>query len=447
MDGKNQKESREAGTRSQTLKTIFCPKEKREDLSESFVYRYPETEELDGYLFRHIYGGVYAPSREFTVTDEELERLSEKYPGIEFWIATKKRKTIYRMTKEGGFESSHSGIVCFAKSAVYSKIEEKEFISAVPGFYHETKERVTDLLGKKHTFMFSKYPYYGPFFRRNGCKKMAFVFPDENNRYKGYPKHIVMGGCIGYLFCPGFYYFKDTPWVEVGSKLNVSYDTAIAGYDDLYSASIKVSYLAVGQENIKKLSEAGKWMGRGWDMLKCSADTAEQEILPVYITAELEEKAKHTDLQELVEWQNAASDKIVEKPMCIENSVKELIPGFGIRNLKLAFKYIFFPKKEAETYLYAYMTDHKLVLIKQGYQEEEIRKEYYLCMLEELIVFREEMLNCGVEMEKAYPVINCREEKEKQVFTPEAYRWIQKIREEMPGKKEANEIDFWVCEE
>ena len=56
-------------------------------------------------------------------------------------------------------------------------------------------------------------------------------------------------------------------------------------------------------------------------------------------------------------------------------------------------------------------------------------KKCDLRLLEEVTVRKEQVLNCGVKIQRDIPVIDCKEEKEKEVLTEEAYQlWQEAVK-------------------
>ena len=77
---------------------------------------------------------------------------------------------------------------------------------------------------------------------------------------------------------------------------------------------------------------------------------------------------------------------------------------------------------------FAYILGNELVLVdwvKGRFRE----KKCDLRLLEEVTVRKEQVLNCGAKMQRDIPVIDCKEEKEKEVLTEEAYQlWQEAVK-------------------
>lgn len=107
-----------------------------------------------------------------------------------------------------------------------------------------------------------------------------------------------------------------------------------------------------------------------------------------------------------------------------ETTAEELIPGIGIRNISVCLRYVF-GGWESRNYDYAYKTEDCLVLIDGNH-----RREYDLRLVTDLIVTRIEVLNCGLLIEREYFLIDCKEEKEKQILGSEVYELLRSYRKE-----------------
>lgn len=381
------------------------------DLSEPFELRYKERENLGGHMFCHVMDGLYMAEDAFPVTEEQSWELQEEYPEIQFSVCL--------------------GNIRFAWSDLYSRNHSiREWCNALKDKNDPELMKIRELLwaamnescvNRDFSAIVSgkKLPDRCSFFipeeyDSQGYPKHIFIqdFMDDENTSviaaAGYPKHIFMDGFIGYMFMPGIYYFSPNesgkrPHIDrnirMGRKIAVI-GQACFGYG---VSKMTVEYLAVDEENIEILKEIQRGMGGSIHEFPMQKTNSEQKWIAY---------------QEL------------EEPKVPENSVEELVPGIGIRHIQVGLKYIFLPKIDITEYSYAYKEDEKLVLIN----EINIRKEYDLCMLEELVVRRKEKLKCGLSMDRYYILIDCCSEKERELLGPECYKRYQKVKEGMLGK-------------
>ena len=82
-----------------------------------------------------------------------------------------------------------------------------------------------------------------------------------------------------------------------------------------------------------------------------------------------------------------------------------------------------------EVYDIEYFFDNKLILVKYV-NNDIIKKECDLRLLEELIIRKKQMLKAGFVLERDIPIIKCKEEKEKELLNLEAYELWKRIEAE-----------------
>ena len=232
----------------------------------------------------------------------------------------------------------------------------------------------------------------------------------QKNREPGhYPKHIIIESHIGYMVSPGIYCFgkyehSDFRPANLSNWVNIfrcARKSAVLGYylsdGHMFNppCGFALLYLAIDEENIEILRKMKRTLV---DYQLIEDDVTENEQLQT-------------------------SEEACGQPV-IENTAEELMPGLGIRDIRVGLKCIFSLRLPVTKYEYAYKSIDKLVLIPYNVNETG-RQEYDLRILEELTVRRTEALHCGILIDRDYFLIDCGVQKARQVLTPEAYELIR----------------------
>ena len=255
----------------------------------------------------------------------------------------------------------------------------------------------------------------------NPFEEDGLKFLQENKEPGRYPRHVVINGVIGYMIMPGIYYFGNDPEVTVlyARGICCARKSAIIGYNTSYGLSfeIGVKYLAIDEENIPILKKMQRSMGCNCFVVEYQAyvkpviePTCIEDIFHIY--EDLPKKCR----------ENASAQRLVG------STAEELMPGIGISHIRVGLKYVFLPRIEVKEYEYAYKSGDMLVLIafaNDAQSDDDRVRQHDLRMLEELTIRRTEFLRCGLPIERDYYVIDCKEQKEKQVLAPEAYDLFQ----------------------
>lgn len=260
---------------------------------------------------------------------------------------------------------------------------------------------------------------------------------NENSAPGNYPKHIMLKGYIGYMVMPGIYYFwkhSDRPILSAFELFELfdhnlcTREVAIMGRWTEARWGMKAGYvtacLAVDRENIA--------------ILKKMRRTAEEGYKVIEEGTRLKDITARTDLSLPNVYRDRAcfdeegllceelKDNSWKAP--VDSDAEELMAGIGIRDICVGLKYIFLPRIAIQRYEYAYRSGDRLILINGDYYENggteytmKGRKEYDLRMVEELFVRRKEMLRCGISLDRDYLLIDCREQKIRQILVLEAY--------------------------
>lgn len=156
---------------------------------------------------------------------------------------------------------------------------------------------------------------------------------------------------------------------------------------------------------------------------------------------DIKEVLKTKRLREVCGEENRFEDGMVVEEDEEKQSAEE-IPASGL----CCFQMNTFSDFEKEIAVIAYSTDFhptfwiavtymaigrenfaRLRQIQRALEGSFKEKKCDLRLLEEVTVRKEQVLNCGVKLQRDIPVIDCKEEKEKEVLTEEAYQlWQEK---------------------
>lgn len=256
----------------------------------------------------------------------------------------------------------------------------------------------------------------------NGLK-----FLQENRETGRYPKHVIIENHIGYMIMPGIYCFG-----KYSNKGNSDFQPAeilVEDGQDIFQCARKSAvlgyyfgvhifppdgfallYLAIDEENIEILKKMQRYLD-GYELF-------ENAVLE---TTETQRETEEPAFPEIV----LNPPKEDSGQTLIESTAEELMPGLGIRDIRVGLKCIFSARLPVAKYKYVYKSVEKLILIPYSIDRAD-RQEYDLCILEELTVRKTEALRCGILIDRDYFLIDCREQKEKQMLTPEAYELLRK---------------------
>lgn len=252
----------------------------------------------------------------------------------------------------------------------------------------------------------------------------GFQFLLENSEPGRYPKHVIIENHIGYMIMPGIYCFGKyefsdfqpaylSNWAKI---FRCARKSAMLGYylSDGHMlnppSGFALLYLAIDQENIEILKKMNRTLGNYLLIENEVFETAEEQ------TAE-------KDPDSLETLQKSPKEDLVQ--LFPEDAAEELMPGLGIRDIRVGLKRIFSCRLPVTKYEYAYKSVDKLILIPYDRNKTD-RQEYDLSILEELTVRRTEALRCGILIDRDYFLIDCGVQKAKQVLTPEAYELFRK---------------------
>lgn len=389
-----------------------------EDLTTPFEYVYPETEIIGGIKYIHVFGGVYQAEHPVELDKEELKELLDKYWDLTFYV--KEPEMHYEKNKLVKVNEEELYTIYFAYSEEMAICREfVRYILNCQG-YEDIKAMIQGIESER---IAEKCSYKRDEENKNPKSQLChFKQVDKEDRYKGYLRHIQIGRWVGYLTEPGIYYFPQRDynvyrkdWLIIDTMKRFKKEVAVIAYatDFHPSFDMAVDYLAIGRENFVRLKEIQK--------------TLPNSFIYEFKMAGNEEKFSNMQIIDIEEvYKNETK---VRKEYIIEEQAREIFPQIGFKDICLSYKYIFHHRKNMEVYDIAYFFDNKLILVKYE-NNDVIKKECDLRLLEELIIRKKQMLKAGFVLERDIPIIKCKEEKEKELLNPEAYELWKRIEAE-----------------
>ena len=97
-----------------------------------------------------------------------------------------------------------------------------------------------------------------------------------------------------------------------------------------------------------------------------------------------------------------------------------MIAGLGTEDVTLSFEIPLVAKREFKTYHHVYKVGDTLVLIRKDW-DKKVREEFNMRLMTRLAVKKKVYLNSGYWYDAILKIIDCREEKYREILTPEAY--------------------------
>lgn len=254
----------------------------------------------------------------------------------------------------------------------------------------------------------------------DGCMSWDALMERED----GYtPKFIEIGGKIGYMYMPGIYYFGQSVDQFPKEELIRKDKRWLRSYAAVTRSGM-VQYAAIDDENIEVLRRIMRLSDGVWRCQKARSADYSPALMGFFDDFEVTSYWDPFDDFDCEDDGAVKTDMRSLSAVLEETTAEELIPGIGIRNISVCLRYVF-GGWESRNYDYAYKTEDCLVLIDGNH-----RREYDLRLVTDLIVTRIEVLNCGLLIEREYFLIDCKEEKEKQILGSEVYELLRSYRKE-----------------
>ena len=390
------------------------------DITEPFEYVYPETEVIGGALYQHVCGGVYQPEEPIILNEEVYKKLISTYWDLVFHVQEPEMQydEIEHRYKRVRLEDTYE--ICFVQSRQMALCSNFEMYIMNHSGHEGIKEvlktkRLREVCGGDNRFeddMAVEEDEEKQSTEKTPASGLCCFRPvDKQNRYQGYLKHIQFGNCVGYLIEPGIYYFPENEYsrkrhFQMNTFSDFEKEIAVIAYSTDFHPTfwIAVTYMAIGRENFARLRQI-------------------QRTLEGRFLYEFSVRSKGENREEAVLSERRVAECAQYR---ISADAREVLPGIGFTKVRIGYKYIFCERVEIREYALAYILGNELVLVdwvKGSFKE----KKCDLRLLEEVTVRKEQVLNCGVKLQRDIPVIDCKEEKEKEVLTEEAYQlWQEK---------------------
>ena len=223
-------------------------------------------------------------------------------------------------------------------------------------------------------------------------------------REDGTVPRIVYNGYIGDMVEQGIYYFdtqkgRCRPTISLGR--NFDRDVAIVatlGYG--LSSTVYVWYMALDRKHFKRLKQIANEM-RGFFYHEFICDAG----------------------QEKVERQEYDANRFGEDG-------EELLPKLGVKDIEVSFELPLIKTRRFKHYDYARRVGNYLHLVSKDGAEYRC-EEYDMRLMTRLEVRKKVRLRCGYEYDAFLKIIDCEEEKYKEILTPEAYTLYREQMEKM----------------
>ncbi|MBQ7776611.1 MAG: hypothetical protein IJ379_11895 [Lachnospiraceae bacterium] len=361
---------------------------------EPFVYHYPEEEIVEGIRFVHMQKGVYKAIEGFLVTKEKMQDIRKRYGGMIFW----------------GYKRGEECEIRFALSEMGCSLDydrwwmDEAFIDSAE--IAKAKNEIRDM-----DRFYSDYS-------APRCNCMSFSFEREV-REDGTIPHIMINGYIADMVEPGIYYFPEqkgrrVPRININSHFENKDVAAVFYWDYGITQHIFLQYVATDKRYFSRLKEIAEMEAeyRYHEFVKKGMD--DEEACPVAL--DIEEFSKEVSCPEGEEF-----SKEVFYP-----EGEELIAGLGTENVILSFDVPLVAKREFKTYHHVYKVGDILILIRED-GGEKVKEEFNMRLMTRLAVKKRVYLNSGYWYEPILKIIDCREEKYREILTPEAYRLYEKM--------------------
>ena len=404
-----------------------------EDLTlEPFVYEFNEEEEIEGHRFVHVRDGVFRAEPVFAVTKQEIKRLSRTYRDVGFY----------------GFYTGDMFEVWFALSETGCLMNRWHWYDMARRienlrdwkWWEEGIEGVTEKNHKKpqRELKEVKFESGGLFYicedeedeKPLPEKKLALNFKYQRVvREDGTVPRIMINGCIGDMVEPGIYHFssekkRGVPKVTTATSFGNMDIAAVANFDYGITADIFLHYVATDKKYFARLKELAKNMDGCifHEFIRLDLNKREEKK-PVSIDDLYEEQEERNK-----RFEEEAAEKEKQKQELIDRlGGEELMKDLGTIEIELCFEIPLIKKQAFKKYDYVAKKGDTLILVYEDYESRHSGKKVFVVetldmrLMTYLEVKQKVMLRCGYEYDVNHKIIDCMEEKYKEILTPEAY--------------------------
>lgn len=413
---------------------------------EPFVYEFNEEEDIEGHKFVHVRDGVFRAEPVFCVTRQEIKRLSRIYRDVKFY----------------GFYTEDLFEVWFALSETgcilnswnwYDGARRQEDLKNWK-WWEEDEEEVAEraIVNSEHELDYVKFENEGMFVvcedeedaKLLPEKKMAFNFKYQRVvREDGTVPRIMINGCIADMVEPGIYYFsreskRGVPMVTTATSFGNMDVAAVANFDYGITMNIFLHYVATDKKYFGRLKELANNMN-GYiyhEFRKVNPEEIVEEE-PVSLDDVFKEQEERSNWYE----EELKKKEKQKQELIRELGGEELMEGLGTTEIKLCFEIPLVKKCPFKEYEYVAKKGDMLILVHEDYEQWHSNKktfvvDYYdMRLMTYLEVKQTVMLRCGYEYDVMHKIIDCREEKYKEMLTPEAYALFNEQRKRMKNNE------------
>ncbi len=400
-------------------KLVFDNKDHFADITtEEYSFRYDEVI-LNGHHFKHIAYGIYAADPVFVMEHSEAEQILIAYRNVEFIVIdlgddedtcshrvyfaheTLDHHAYGRLLRElnwGHLKSDERFALDISETDKLRTIER--------GFYH-IDESLRDNPPEPRSCFLPKYE--------------RVVMKDGSRPWIRINNH------IGIMVEDGIYFFPrsgqaigenlyNVPIIDLNSRFDVPAAGICYSTDFHPSFDTAVEYLAIGAERFSRLQEICRLLSPSKHCYYHEFGIVKEEDTE----SDESKDVKALSMDDIMYAINSASETEESKDLEPETGAIEILERRGFYDLEISYSRPFFEDEGFKKYDMAYRLGDVLVLVKK--ENGKVTKERHkLQFLSGLYVRTEESLKCGMDYPVIHPIIDCKEERLREILTPEAY--------------------------
>lgn len=398
--------------------------ENYDSTSKDMRVSFPDEQDVLGHKFHHVAYGIYAADEPFVINRNEMSQKLEKNRESGMFLCGKGTKR---------FNSDLIKVYFGYMGTGNHSLPELNFIEdrirngdSRFTLFPDYLVRDEALSGDSDWFIDQER------FDSPDSEKRLFI-PDNANVGSIYdPKPMIqIMGNIGFEVEQGIWmftrvrpeeadFFSEEPNININSYVK-SVDVAIIGQSGGFGLSCDayIKYLAIGEEAIGRLRKKQLDMGEGFFHRLRRVESEDIE--------EMKQGPRALDLSIVEELFDEAAEESgsISDDYVYPDTAEPIIPGLGTDDIELCLSTPFHGDGRFKEYKKAYIDGNELVLVNyydvwNPGKPTEIRRK--LALLDGLYVKAEKKLACGVKVPTTYKVIDCKEEKLRELLTDEAYK-------------------------
>lgn len=383
---------------------------------------YEEEVMFEGHKFHYAGEGLYKAVGRFELSKKQLEAILEKNPFACLLGIYKKGSYIdtrqTRKLKNDAKFTVYGACSVIYTDAFFSSTYERRLLADV-SLIDIPKEAGGRFDADKDVFEYKIGDGWGAI-EENAVPDEQYPFSfrfEPAERINGYKSYILFKkeGIFAFLVEEGIYKLKSSFQMDINTAF--TYDgKPVAGifhstdfHPTMYAG---LDYIAVGKEHFNRLKEIAEHLDQGW-----FHEFREEPVnfIPLNLL-EIDEEMNQAFNSEM---EGQDDEEYVEQIK--KNGGKELFEGLGFLDINLEYRSFFEENHGIRTYKFAYILGHDLVLVSGNYKGKKEECRLDLRFLYYLIVNKTEKLDNGLEYPVMHTLIDCREEKLKELLTDEAY--------------------------